>query len=79
MSEICLDCYNKQNGTHLTKKDVILENDLCEECGEYKPTIVVFRCRTPRDWLNRIYYRLEDYAWKIRYRRWEKEDQKRRK
>ncbi len=76
MSEICLDCYNKQFGTHYTEKDVKLEIDLCEDCGQIKPTIVVFRCRSLKDWLMRINYRLEDYAWKCRYKQWEKENQK---
>jgi len=76
MAEFCLECYNELNGTHFTEKDVILEEDLCEGCGEYKPTIVVFRSRGLKDWLARINNWLEDYAWKCRYKQWEKEDRK---
>lgn len=43
MAEFCLDCWNKLNGTHYTERDVILESDLCEGCGEIKDCIVVFR------------------------------------
>ncbi len=65
MSEICLDCYNKQFGTHYTEKDVKLEMDLCEDCGQIKPTIVVFRCRSFKEWLTRRYDDFGYYAWKL--------------
>jgi len=44
MAEFCLDCWNKINHTRLTEEDVILDEelDLCEECGEMKPTIIKF-------------------------------------
>ncbi len=42
MAEFCLDCWNKRNDTHDTKKDWVIskELDLCEECGQYKHVIV---------------------------------------
>ena len=40
MAEFCLDCMNKFYKEKLTEKDVVLEMDLCEECGEWKPCIV---------------------------------------
>lgn len=56
MAEFCLDCWNKMNGTHLTKADVTLEEDLCEGCGEVKPCIVSLEppglfARTWKMWL----------------------------
>lgn len=47
MAEICLECFNKDrvenNETPLNEKDVILNNDLCEWCGEVKPCIVIIK------------------------------------
>ena len=45
MAEICLDCWNKLNGTHDSPAKYILskELDLCEECGEWKHVIVLTR------------------------------------
>jgi len=43
MAEFCLDCLNRMDGTNLTKADVILDFDLCEECGEIKPCVVCYR------------------------------------
>lgn len=45
MAEICLDCWNKINGTNDSPKKYILSEDLdlCEECGEWKNVIVITR------------------------------------
>lgn len=45
MAEFCLDCWNKLNDTNDSKRRYILsrEEDLCEECGQYKPVIVAER------------------------------------
>lgn len=40
MAEFCLDCFNQQEGTHYREKDVTLEMDFCEGCGEIKPCII---------------------------------------
>lgn len=41
MAEFCLDCLNKYyKDKKLTEKDVILGEDLCEECGERKPCVI---------------------------------------
>ena len=47
MAEFCLKCYKKLNGTHYTKGDVIVDYDLCENCGMYKKCIVDFRGHGP--------------------------------
>lgn len=43
MAEFCLKCFNKMNATGYTEKDVILEDNLCEGCGEIKPCVIVIR------------------------------------
>lgn len=43
MAEFCLGCYNKLFEKELTDKDVELLVDLCEGCGEIKPTIVAIK------------------------------------
>ena len=40
MAEFCLDCFNKTNGTKLTDKDVIMEDDFCEGCSKVKPCVM---------------------------------------
>lgn len=41
MAEFCLECFNQYiSGKKLTEKDVIVDFDLCEECGEYKPCVI---------------------------------------
>ena len=47
MAEICVDCWKKLYGTEDAKKMLVMsdELDLCEECGEYKPTIVRIKTR----------------------------------
>jgi len=56
MAEFCLNCLNKLDGTHLTEADVILLDDLCEECGKIVPCVV--RYRSP----------LEKIFWKLRHK-----------
>lgn len=53
MAEFCLDCMNKLDGTHLTEADVILEEDLCEGCGQIVPCVIDYR--TP---LEKVLWRL---------------------
>jgi len=43
MAEFCLDCLNKLDGTDLTEDDVILMEDVCEECGRVVPCVVRYR------------------------------------
>ncbi len=43
MSEICLDCLNQGRKRKLKEKDVILEMDLCEGCGMWKPCVVTLK------------------------------------
>ena len=47
MSEICFDCYNKECGGKYKRKMFVISRklDLCEDCGEYKPTIIVMKRR----------------------------------
>lgn len=42
MAEICMDCWNKLNGTRESKWKYVLswKKDLCEECGQYKRVII---------------------------------------
>lgn len=42
MAEFCLDCWNKLNNTKHTADMYIIDKtpDLCEGCGEYKPTVI---------------------------------------
>ncbi len=55
MAEFCLDCWNKINESDDSEKKYIISKDLdlCEECGEWKPVIIMER---------RAYY-----MWKLRY------------
>ncbi len=45
MAETCLECWNKENCSNDKPSRYILskELELCEECGEYKHTIVMYR------------------------------------
>lgn len=44
MAEFCLDCMNKYAvDKKLTKKDVIMDIDLCEGCTEFKPCVIVIK------------------------------------
>ncbi len=47
MAEFCLSCFNKmfkdRNKRELTEKEVRLENDLCEGCGQIKPCVMEIR------------------------------------
>lgn len=41
MAEFCLECYNKYfSDKEVSEKDVIMDIDLCEECGEWKPCVI---------------------------------------
>lgn len=43
MAEFCLDCLNRffiKNQEPITEKDVILDDDFCEACGEYRPCVI---------------------------------------
>lgn len=40
MAEFCLECFNRFNKMKLTEKEVLLEDDLCEGCGEVKPCVI---------------------------------------
>ena len=52
MAEFCLDCYNKLSGEHLTKYDVTLDMDFCEECCEIKPCIgIIIKRRSSFGWI----------------------------
>lgn len=55
MAEFCLDCFNKLGGTSYTRRDVVLDQDFCEGCGEVKPCVVVLRRRL------RIKLAIEDF------------------
>lgn len=55
LAEFCLDCLNEQMGTHFTDKDVLLEDDLCEGCGEVKPCVIVIRSWRRKARLERIW------------------------
>ena len=49
MAEFCLECFNKyeMNGKNkLTEKDVIMSNDFCEGCAEFKPCVIRIKKRT---------------------------------
>ncbi|MGN0181638.1 MAG: hypothetical protein ACI4DP_04390 [Candidatus Ornithomonoglobus sp.] len=46
MSEICLECLNKhlaEKNKQLREKDVIMDFDLCEDCGEWKPCVITIK------------------------------------
>ena len=62
MAEFCLDCWNEMNGTHYTPEQVVLEEDLCEGCGEWKPVVVGFRGNPLTEWFRELYSRLEYWA-----------------
>lgn len=54
MAEFCLKCFNELNGTCYTKGDVIEDDDLCENCGEYKKCVVSLRGHGPMNALIRL-------------------------
>ena len=43
MADFCLKCFNKMNGTHYTKGDVIERYAICEGCAEYKKCVIDLR------------------------------------
>ncbi len=41
MAEFCFECFRKIDGDKsLTENDVIMDMDLCEGCGEWKPCVI---------------------------------------
>lgn len=46
MAEFCFACFKEIDGDQtLTEEDVIMDMDLCEGCGEWKPCVI--RVKTP--------------------------------
>ena len=45
MAEFCLECFNEEFDEKLTKRDVVLREDLCEGCGKLKPCVVSIRSK----------------------------------
>jgi hypothetical protein len=45
MSEICLDCWNKNRKVPEKRRDFVMTHrpDLCEECGQWKSVIIRYR------------------------------------
>ncbi|MBR5540175.1 MAG: hypothetical protein IKU56_02220 [Clostridia bacterium] len=43
MAEFCVDCWNSLAGTNLSAEKYVLskELDVCEECGKYKPIVIM--------------------------------------
>ena len=49
MAEFYLECFNKYfSDEKLTEKDVVMDDDLCEECGEWKPCVIKIKKRLSR-------------------------------
>ena len=47
MAEFYLECFNKYfSDEKLTEKDVVMDDDLCEECGEWKSCVIKIRKRS---------------------------------
>ena len=69
MAEICLDCFNKEreeyNEPPLTEKDVILDDDLCEWCGEIKPCVILIK---EKNIIKEIFRRIRVLYYRVRYR-----------
>jgi hypothetical protein len=69
MAEICLDCYNKElaecNKPILTEKEVVLDDDLCESCGEIKPCIIVIK---EKNIIKEMFRRIRVLYYRIKYR-----------
>ena len=61
MAEICLECLNKvcKNQKPLREKDVIMDYDLCEDCGEWKMCVITIK----QHWWQRLMSKI-----KTRYR-----------
>ena len=46
MAEFCIDCMNKyilSSQQRLTENEVVIEDDFCEGCGEWKPCVIVIK------------------------------------
>ena len=46
MAEFCLKHFNEMFDENLTEKDVVLEMEFCEECGDIKPCVISIRRKT---------------------------------
>ena len=49
MAEFCLKCFNEINETSYRENEVWLEEDLCEDCGEWRRCVMGLRPR-PLAW-----------------------------
>lgn len=49
MAEFCKDCFMEIYEIDLKKEKIIVskEPELCENCGEWKPTVIKIRDRSP--------------------------------
>jgi hypothetical protein len=56
MAEFCVDCWNKINNTKEPESAFILDDDLCEGCGEIKPCIVCYKMTIGEKFYNYGYY-----------------------
>ena len=43
MAEFCLKHFNEMFDEELMEKDVVLEEEFCEGCGEMKPCVIALR------------------------------------
>lgn len=69
MSEICLDCWNKLNGSNDPARKYILSwhLDLCEDCGQMKRVII--RMRLPYICLENAQEIIENIRYTVRNRK----------
>lgn len=64
MAEFCLDCMNLMSkGEQLTENGVVMDFDLCEECGEWKQCVI---CVKPKTFTGRLKRRIFAKISKIR-------------
>ena len=55
-AEFCLDCFNKYiSKKEVTEKDVIMDYDLCEECGEWKQCVIIIKEKNIFKKVNRFF------------------------
>ncbi len=61
MAEFCLECLNKHVNEKLLEKDVTLSEDLCEECGEWKPCVIAIKKKSSKRLFSRhrLFHRLD--------------------
>ncbi len=48
MAEFCLECFQRFVDENVTRKDVILMRDFCEECACIKPCVLMLKKRYMR-------------------------------